>query len=409
VNLSELRTALKERREDFSQSSAKLNRRINQAYLDICSRRKWGWLRRNYSFATYAFDNTTFTVDPATYNDRREIVVVGASVPTVLGKRIRIDGDFYRVESLDSGGNTWLLDRPLRASLPGGGATHQIMVIYDEVALPVGTKTVVEAVILSGATSYPGSMQAITPAEMAHFDKDVFGSPSNFSVSRKEPIPAPRVAPTVALSFGGTLAAGTYEYWYTHVDKQTGAESALGPSSSVTTDSAGNNVVTIGTDTARTDFFLRLYRSLAGGSTPYLLKDFQSTSSGSLVDSTTDDFLSIRAPDSASSAFIQLYPAPDGEYKITCVTHVEALALGDDADRPIFDADSHHVILSGAEALMLDASDEQGRAGQARMSFERGIVSMIQNDRLNQQQRAVFGGRPRARGKRTWWYGAGGS
>ena len=53
MNLSELRTALKERREDFSPSDAKLDRKINQAYLDICSRRKWGWLRRQYTVDTF--------------------------------------------------------------------------------------------------------------------------------------------------------------------------------------------------------------------------------------------------------------------------------------------------------------------------------------------------------------------
>ena len=54
MNLSELRTALQERREDYSESTAKLNRRLNQSYLDICSRRKWGWLRRECAYAAYA-------------------------------------------------------------------------------------------------------------------------------------------------------------------------------------------------------------------------------------------------------------------------------------------------------------------------------------------------------------------
>ena len=103
MNLKELRTALQERREDFSASDAKLNRKINQAYLDICSRRKWGWLRREHSVTTEAPVTITGAVGAANsiqVNEGDRTIVLGSNhIPAQntdarIGKRIIIDGDF---------------------------------------------------------------------------------------------------------------------------------------------------------------------------------------------------------------------------------------------------------------------------------------------------------------------------
>jgi hypothetical protein len=426
VNLSELRTALQERREDYSQSSAKLNRKINQAYLDISSRRRWGWLRRESAYATYSsffYANTgadSNTPDAngifvvGTENGSRSITIsqFGNTPSTALGKRVKIENDFYRVVNINSTGGTWTLDRPLRCSqtIPDGTtANHSIKIIYDEVALPVGTISVVNTVLFrGGALSYgtPLSMSAVSPTELAYLDMDVGGRPSRFATTRKEPIPAPQSAlPGLSVVSGLGLALGTYNYWYTHVDKQTGAESALSPSTSVVITS-GMEQVSIPSLTARRDFFVRVYRSRVNGTAPYLLLDPQSTTVN-FTDTSVDDYLGPAGPNSASSLFMQLYPIPDDEYEVRSIIQIECTPLSEDNDRPLFDAEFHNLILDGAEALMLEAADEQGRASSARQRFEIGIARMVQLDRTNLQNTVVFGGKKSARGRRSWEYSTG--
>jgi len=442
VNLSELRTALQERREDFSQSNAKLDRKLNQSYLEICSRRKWGWLRKEHSHATTApFVSAAAGATPAvgiyvfgTQNGLTNIDIwdsAGAIVPAVpantLGKIVQIEDDFYRVENISymptvagAGTRTYItLDRPLRCSVttgtPPATATHYIKVIYNEVALPVGTITAVETALLSSGSAggQPLSMGAMEPINMLHRSRDVEGKPTSFSIIRKEPIPTPRVQPTivpffqVATTFNPSLEAGKYTYWITYVDETTGAESALGSPLTVEITRATtnqNNAMRVTLPPAREDLGIKLYRSTLNGYIPYevQLTDAQ-------FDYVGDDYLKIRGPESASTMFMQLYPSPDGEYVINSIIQVEAKKMGDDNDRPIFDSQFHGVILDGAEALMLEASDEQGRSNQARARYENGIARMIQMDRMNQQNRVVFGGAKKARGKPTWWYGALGS
>ncbi len=427
MNLSELRTALQERREDYSQSDAKLNRRINQAYLDICSRRRWGWLRREASYATYAAffkantgaNNNTPAADGVyvvgTETGKRIIAISqhGNTPVTVMGKRVKIDNDFYRVVNVNPTGNKWTLDRPLRCAqtiAAGPTANHSIKIIYDEVALPVGSLTVVNTTLFrGGASSYgtPLSMAAISPSELAYLEMDVEGRPTRFATTRKEPIPAPQNALSgLSVVNGSGLAVGTYNYWFTHVDKQSGAESALSPSVAVTISDAAVGLVTIPSTTARKDFNIRVYRSRANGTAPYLLHDPQNVTI-SLTDDTTDDYLGPAGPNSASSLFMQLYPIPDDEYDIRSIIQMEAKPMSEDNDRPLFDAEFHHIILDGAEALMLDAADEQGRANSARQRFEMGIARMGGLDKTNLQNTIVWGGRRRAMGRMTWQYSTG--
>jgi hypothetical protein len=420
VNLSELRTALQERREDYSQSDAKLDRKINQSYQVICSRRRWGWLRRRHTYTTYESLNSEAGIGffvLGTENGKRTITVSGVETPTSLGKLVRIDNDFYRVASINAAHTQWTLDRPLRCTVtigtPPATATHYIKVIYNETALPVGTLSVIESVLFKGGSSSYGtplSMGAIGPEDMVYREMDVGGRPSSFATVRKEPIPAPRMAPTLATSSGAELTLGEYTYWYTYVDKQTGAESALGPPSTVSLTAVGMQQVTVGTptaDEARTDLLIRLYRSTVDGGAPYLIADDQGVRFAGYADSTTDEYLSITGPTSASTLFMQIYPIPDAEYEIHSLVQIEPVPLSGDNDYPLFDSQFHNVILDGAEAMMLEASDEQGRANQARQRYELGIARMIQMDRMNQQRTVVFGGTRGARGKPTWQYSSG--
>ena len=163
MNLSELRTALSERREDYSQSAAKLDRKINQAYLDICSRRRWSWLRREHSFATYApfvsVPNVPLAAglgsrSTALRTGQTEVAVVmvnpppAAPPPTLYGKRIFVDSDYYRVVGIGAVATNIVLDRPLRCT----NAVHLVNVYYDEIALPNGTLSVSQSVMSRGGS-----------------------------------------------------------------------------------------------------------------------------------------------------------------------------------------------------------------------------------------------------------------
>jgi hypothetical protein len=409
VNLAELRTALQERREDYSQSDAKLDRKVNQSYLDICSRRRWGWLRREHSFATYAPHYETGGAGAVsvagTENAKREITVAGAVPVTAFGKRVRIENDFYRVVNISSTGTSWTLDRPLRCT---GSGTHYIKIIYDEVALPVGAISVVNCTLFRGGnTAYgtPLSVAAVSPSEMAYLEMDVEGRPTRFSTTRKEPIPAPASGPTLVGSGFTGSESNVYKYWYTHVDKQSGAESGLGPSTTIT-ETSSTHLVIVGPVTARTDFNLRIYRSRVNEDTPRLLTDPQLTTA-TVTDNQPDEYLGPSGPNSAASLFLRMYPIPDDEYDVRSLIQIEGLPMGADNDRPLFDAEFHHIILDGAEALMLEAADEQGRAGSARGRFEVGIARMIQMDRTNMQNTVVFGGRKGVHGKPSWQYSSG--
>lgn len=431
MNLSELRTALQERREDYSASDAKLNRRINQAYLDICSRRKWGWLRREYTANTHASTTITGT-GPAggpapgltsivATNGTNEIglgATIAANTETLLGKRILIDSAFYTVIDMTPNGLTLFLDRvytgkdyPDSTTDPLNWDYGSIKVVYDEVALPLGTESIIESSLFTGSTSYALSLEAIQPATMSMRDKDVSGQPTACSVIEKKPIYRPRkkvsdFGPLTA-GAGGLLTVGaTYKYWYSFYDQKSGAESSLSEESSVTL-SAVQNRVTLPTVVARKDYVLRIYRSTAGGSVPYLLRD-KLEQSVAVVDDESDDYLGTRGPDSASTMFLTLYPYPDSTYQVHTLLMMEALRLDDDDDRPMFDSGYSTTLLDGAEMLMLNAEDEQARANAVQRRYETGIQRMIMQDRLNFQQRVLIGrGGRRVVGKGTWLYSSG--
>lgn len=417
MNLSELRTALQERREDYSASDAKLNRRINQAYLDICSRRKWGWLRREYTANTHASTTVTGTaagVNGVVYTNGTSGVGFGANKipgPTVLGKRVLIDSAFYTVIDMNSTGVTMTLDRPFTGTSTTATEEGTVKFIYDEVALPLGTESIIESSLFTGSTSYALSLEAIQPATMSMRDKDVSGQPTACSVIEKKPIYRPRkkVSDFGALTAGagGLLTVGaTYKYWYSFYDQKSGAESSLSEESSVTL-SAAQNRVTLPTVVARKDYVLRIYRSTAGGSVPYLLRD-KLEQSVAVVDDESDDYLGTRGPDSASTMFLTLYPYPDSTYQVHMLLMMEALRLDDDDDRPMFDSGYSTTLLDGAEMLMLNAEDEQTRANSVQRRYETGIQRMIMQDRLNFQQRVLIGrGGRRVVGKRTWPYASG--
>ena len=413
MNLAELRTALQERREDYSASDAKLDRRINQASLDICSRRKWGWLRREYTANTHASTTVTGAGAAAVSvtNGSNEVGVHSTLVPspTVLGKRVLIDSAFYTVIDMTSSGETLIIDRPFTGTT--NATTASLKFIYDEVALPLGTESVIEASLFSGATSYALNLEAIQPVTMSMRDKDVSGQPTACSVIEKKPLYQPRKLisdfGTLTPGVGGAMKSGaTYKYWYSFYDQKSGAESALSQESLVTLSSVQNRV-TLPTVVAPKDYVIRFYRSTAGGSIPYLLRD-RLDESVAVVDDESDNYLGTRGPDSASSMYLTLYPYPGSTYQVHMLLMMEALKLGGDNDRPLFDSGYSNVLLDGAEMLMLNAEDEQSRAAAVQRRYEMGVQRMVMQDRLNFQQRVLIGrGSRRIVGAQTWLYSSG--
>lgn len=377
MRLIDLREHLKLRRSNRSYSTASLNRFINEAYLDIASRRNWGWLRRVYRYDTTA----AATVDVSCTAGNSLLMPAGGTIKTSWGRRVLVDGRVYRVINVNEAGTLWQTDHPVHLTSAATPAT----ILYDEIALPRSTDTVIGAKLITG--SNPLSLDGIEPWIFQERSRSSKGQPSDYSTIRKEPIPPPTPtlpAPTFSGAPGTGPEAGTYTYWFSHIDKQSGAESALSPPLEVT-NTSGNTANFI--ITARNDFLWRIYRSrkhvTGEDPQPYLLAT-ATTSPASYGDVVKDDYLGPQAPGSASSLFMTLYPAPGASYEIEVIYQAQVADLGEDQHRPLFDESYHTVILDGAEALMLEASDEFRAAQAARQRFEVAIARMVQRDRLSQ-------------------------
>jgi hypothetical protein len=405
VRLSDLRTHLQLRRSDTSYSAAALNDFLNQAYFDIAGRRAWGWLRRVARYETTAAATIAVT---GTAGQRVLTPDVTPPPPTMWGRRILLDGRVYRIDNVLSVAGTFFLDHPLHKS----PASENITVLYDEIALPRSADTVVAARLITGST--PRRLEGIEPWQFSIRSRASTGQPSHFSTIRKTPIPVPDLPPPVPALDGGTSggpAGGTYTYWMSYVDRQSGAESALSPARQFVHSGTTEHVLVAVTATeARSDFYFRLYRSKAATTDddvqPYLVA--QSTGVIETIDDgLADQYLGRRAVDSGSSLFLTLYPAPSAGYEIEIIYQSQVHELGEGPDTPMFDETAHPVIIDGAEMLMLQAHEEWGAANQARERYEAGIARMVQRDRLSQATIVPIGNttmtRIRAEQTAQWW------
>lgn len=393
MKLSELREHLKLRRSDRSYSVPSLNRFINEAYFDLASRRSWGWLRRVHRFDTTAAADVAVT---GITGERRLTVV---TVPTSFGRRILLDGRIYRVINVNSAGTVWELDHPLHEVNAASPWSATAKVLYDEISLPRSTDIVIEAKLITGGN--PQRLEGVEPWVFAQRSRSSLGQPTDFSTIRKEPLPTPQSPPPTPVDTGAGSGpgAGTYYYWMSFIDKQSGAESALSPLRSATL--ANNNAYTLTVDlaslTSRQDFLFRIYRSRALAADedpkPYLLATSTAVEQV-ITDTTPDQYLGAQGVDSLSSLLMTLYPAPGASYEIEVIYQQQLTELGEDNHRPLFD-DTHHItLLDGAEALMLQASDEFRAAQVASQKFELGIARMMQRDRLSQSTLASITTRP---------------
>ena len=393
MRLFELREPLKLRRSDRSYSVSSLNRFINEAYFDLASRRSWGWLRRVHRFDTTAAVDIAVT---GVTGDRRLTVV---TVPTSFGRRILLDGRIYRVINVNSAGTVWELDHPLHQVNAVSPWAATAKVLYDEVSLPRSTDIVIEAKLITGGSAQ--RLAGVEPWVFAQRSRSSLGQPTDFSTIRKEPLPTPQSPPAVPVDTGGGSGpgVGTYHYWMSFIDKQSGAESAMSPVRVATllNNNAHSITINLATQTSRNDFLFRLYRSklvvTGEDPKPYLLMT-STLVEQVYTDLTSDQYLGPQGVGSASSLLMTLYPAPSGSYEVEVIYQHQLTELGENNHRPVFD-DTHHItLLDGAEALMLQASDEFRAAQVASQKFEVGIARMMQRDRLSQSTLASITTRP---------------
>lgn len=418
MRLADLRENLQLRRGDRSYSAKALTRFINQAYLDIGSRRRWGWLRRVHRHNVLS--GASFTgVGWSSGAD----TLLFPTLPTtpVWGHRVHIDGRIYTIENLRGNGTTAVISPDMHdIDGTGGPGTTTVKVVNDEVCLPLGGATVLEARLIRGLDSI--QLSAVEPWKFARRDRNTFGMPSHFSVINKQPLPVPHLPPTLTLGAATGGPDGTsYTYWFSFYDHTTGAESALSPPATITK-TAGRSVqidvpyvnpaspATAYDGPGRRDFWIRHYRSKNHTADETPQPYFLETDSDNVevyIDNVQDNYLGRRATDSPSSTYLRLYPIPDAAYQIEIIYQADMAEMGDDDDRPMFDAMFHPIVLDGAEALLLEAHDEYGRAQHARARFDQGIARMIQQDKLS--QRTIVGITPnrrhqiRAGQTAEWW------
>ena len=387
MRLADARSALKRRRSDRSYSNAALNGFLNDARRDIESRKRWSWLRRTHRYATTAQDSTSITTFAATQGSR--IATISTPGPVTLwGKRMLVSDTTVRVLNLDSAGTSLTLDAPWTAS---SVTAQTATVLYDEIALPLDADAALQ-VVLRDSTGYASRLNAAAQDDAARWDPSTSGEPYHYCVIRREPTPAPVSAPAAADSGSGSgPAQGSYKYWYSFVDKQSGAESGLSPYVEFTQPAPPLHAVTV-TPPSRRDFLTRIYRSRVGGSVPYFLGDV-TTYGGDFTDTITDQYLGGRGPESGTEAFMRVWPVPNSVYSIEVTCLVRGVDLADDNDRPLFPATFDNVWLDGAEMRMLGAADEQGRAGAPQQRFEAGIQAMMRQDTVEASKFIEIGGR----------------
>lgn len=389
MRLADARSSLKRRRSDRSYSNAALNGFLNDARRDIESRKRWSWLRRTHRYATTAQDSTSITTFAATQGSR--IATISTPGPVTLwGKRLLVASTTVRILNLDSAGTSLTLDAPWTAA----SVTSQTpTVLYDEIALPLDADAALQ-VVLRSSTGYASRLNASSQDDASRWDPSTSGEPCHYCVVRREPNPAPVSKPAVAENSGSANDSGpllgSYKYYYSFIDKQSGAESGLSPHEDYTQGS-NQKTVTV-TPPSRRDFLTRIYRSRANGSVPYFLGDV-TTYGGTFSDTSTDQYLGGRGPECGTESFMRLWPVPNSVYSVEVTCLVRGVDLADDNDRPLFPATFDNVWLDGAEMRMLGAADEQGRAGSPQQRFEAGIQAMMRQDTVEASKFIEIGSR----------------
>ena len=395
MRLADIRSRLKFRRSDRSPTKDELNEVINDVYRDICSRHRWSWLTRTHRFRT--FGKLTLNDWTMVQHDRMATISSTQSERFPYhGKLVVINDKGYRLSNQH---RNLLVE--IDVPFPDASGSYTPVMYFDEVAMPRDCSEVVRFRLFTSSSD----PEPIVPSmrDIAGVDPTETGEPRIGAVLRRDSLPRPTRAldaPTTVGSGAGPLTniggSATFKYWYSHVDRYTGAESALGPSVSATINDAftWRTTPVVSTD-VRERFDLRVYRSKADGDQAYRHSDVVMTDGIGGVDfddELRDENLGEAACETASSMFLRLWPVPDEVYVGEVEYKRSVRVMSEDDDQPLFDEQFHHIILAGAEAILLDRSDEQSRAQSARERFERGISTMRRQDGTISTRRVRKGG-----------------
>ena len=372
------------RRRGFDGNENRLGDFINDAYMTACGRRSsWSWLRRTTQFATTAPISRT---DGTVTKGSRKVVLTSSTIGmTRSGGRLLLpDGTAPRILSHDATINAYI-EAPYGGTTASGSASWTLL--YDEFPLPDGAG-VIESVICTGnGFIYHVKEESLLPQHMKTLTiKDYQSYPQYYALERGSQIPAPDVAMTAASAVHASdvLATGTYKYKYCYYDTRT---QELGPFSGETSivHSIGGNVAL--TFTRRADYGLAIYRTKAGGSEFYHLRNAATFTTTTYTDFIADTALgfSHQDTDTAGSAMdtnigaisersgrtsgtqrVRLWPPPDDEYMVD-VTYFEVpQEMSLDTDTPLVPRQFHPVILDLAESYALSEEESHSAAAQKR-------------------------------------------
>ncbi len=394
MRLADIRERVKFRAADRSPTKSELTGAINDQLREIFSRHDFSSLVRVHRFRLWPKISGASIASWTCVQNSRAVTVGGGmdQVPST-GKLVSLNDRVYRLSEQHSSTKRFL-DVPF---LDAGGS-YAPEVFFDEVALPLGCSKLLGYRLLEGTGSRQW-VRPVTRAELFEQDPTATGTPTMGAVISKRPLPRPHramPAPTNAGSGNGPLTniggSATFRYWYSHVDRYTGAESALSPYVEVTVNTVYSWSVTITELThTREEFDIRIYRSRANGSRPYLHSDL--APSASFVDDIRDENLGGPADESGSTMYLRFHPIPDTAKIGEAMYRLGVPQLSEDDDRAPLDADDIPTLIHGVRAQLAERYGDLAVHDRAQARFELGVKRMIRRDRLNASVRPVKGRR----------------
>ena len=371
MRASELLTLLRARRDDDAIPAATLLGYANQAQLDLCSRKDWTWLRREHSFSS----SGTTTLSITFTSGSRTATLAAAHVGTFFGASLYAPtptGRFFRLVNIDSTRLVITLDRIWPDA---SGLRADVVLIRDEYALPYGASKVLYVEARDG-TQVGHPLRHVSVSEAADQFHAGTGTPDRFSTYQRHDLPTPTRGPGLAV--GGAGLTGTFLFWMSFYNQRTGWESPLSTSATITLANQGVNITP---GAVREDFSWRVYRSIAGGSSPHFLDESPNMTTTFAAQNTPDEYLGPARPAAYSPTMLKLSPAPaDSGLDFTAVVQVSPPQVLTTTDTVLVPDEHIVTLIDGAELYYLGGVQEDGRKGQIRADFEAGIRRMLRRD-----------------------------
>lgn len=389
--IADVISSLRNKRDEFSLTDAKMGQFVVLAYADLCSRRDWSWLRREYTFFTRAPD--TYVVDVTLDSRRVKLVSTTAVITPTLYDKIFYFPDTnrqFRITNIFGGitpGETYaLLDHPW----PDASAVSvAAKLIYDEYGLPTGSRNIQYAEVRSDQ-KIGKELHLITPQDAARSFYNPDGEPYRYSTYSRMQYPTPAGLATLtptAPGAGERSLTGKFAYYFSLYCKVTGVEGPL--SDGQTVSPAGQQVTIITTNIGRKGFGIRIYRSRNGETTPYYLTEAPDSTSLTYVDDRPDSEIGPQRVGESVPLRLKLDPVPNDNYEVT-VLYTSAPSLANDTANNLLVPDTDlPTLIAGTEMFLLQQYDEDQRAGAAEQRYERGVRKMTSRDNQGRKPIAV--------------------